>query len=864
MRAASLVQSSPRNIASRTKIANPHTEVTYADAVSRANAAFFGEHPSVISLGAYGDLIQISDASISGGSNVLNSASSHFTAANIGQNVGVAGAGTAGVYLTGTITGVNSATQVTLSATAAVGVTGADAYYGHDDSLAFQHAWNDIAATGGIIEIPFGNYLIETGLDFRDILAGVKLQGLGPGCVIFHGASLAGKLMDVSGSMGLEFANFTVDGSYRAYNSSVRGIYGDGSTAHSIYGDLKFYSVLFRKYASTCMEFTASSGKTLADLDIDDCRFHDCGLTGGADIIHIGGVGTKKDITINKPRMIGSTNPSTTGGAAIFIGNGTVSGARIQGHLINNAASTGIKLYCRPAGAEIGTPTLRRVTVGDGTIHNQRWSAIQLWGGNGVKVADQDIYNPGTASDASAYNRCGIFLAGAFANPNIEFTLTNATLTDCRIEGTLTMAYGVYSDQAGAGGGEIHLGPMDITGATLQDVAQINSPLRWTALQMKNGNIGIGFNRSNASKPLDVDGDIRARRSDPSAVLFNDLIQDSIDVCNLVGLGTNLGFNRASGAFESGSGSTGNAFSAKLMNIVSGVVSHYRRESTSTGSISYDPVLDLPTYLTHQIDELNRFISSQYFVASTNPADMAVDGVSPLDVKAKYGSTEIRLGIDSGGGEDVDSGLITKPTPDELIIYGASTGPDPEDRHIRTVGNIWMEGDVTIPNSSAPRYVAIWGNPDPLYPLRVYNATTGKPVHIDEDMEVVRDLSVGGDFTVGGSFNPTDISLTGDLTVAGVTTLSALTANSVLFIDGSKRIYTPTATTTRGLLSTVSRYAPAALTDSVSGVTGTPGSTYGATEQTILTNLISFSSAVQTAINNIVGKINDHSTHFNA
>lgn len=124
------------------------------------------------------DAVVISDASISNGSLILNSPSGLWTPANVGQSVVVAGAGAAGVSLSGvTIRGFVSPKAVMLSAPASTTVSGAVAAYGTDNGPTLQAIWGLLAGTGYEHVIAPGQYLCATGMAVPS--AGVRVSGYG-------------------------------------------------------------------------------------------------------------------------------------------------------------------------------------------------------------------------------------------------------------------------------------------------------------------------------------------------------------------------------------------------------------------------------------------------------------------------------------------------------------------------------------------------------------------------------------------------------------------------------------------------------------------------------------------------------------
>lgn len=110
------------------------------------DARFTAAAPWVFDIGAYGavgDVRVVTDGAMTSGSAVLTSVSGQFTAASspVGKSIIVKGAAATGVTsLVTTILSRQSDTQVTLSANAAVTVTGAQVVWGTDNTSAIQAA----------------------------------------------------------------------------------------------------------------------------------------------------------------------------------------------------------------------------------------------------------------------------------------------------------------------------------------------------------------------------------------------------------------------------------------------------------------------------------------------------------------------------------------------------------------------------------------------------------------------------------------------------------------------------------------------------------------------------------------------------
>jgi hypothetical protein len=155
---------------------------------------------------------------ITSGLAILTSATGTWTGADVGKSIVVAGAGVAGAPLSTTILSFQSATQVTLNATAGTTVTTAVFFYGTDDTAAIQAAITAVAAgLGGIVWLPAGNYLVSSTLTIDPTK--VSLQGPGANDVtILPTTAITGDVMRVTEATFVatiqsnKFGGFTIDG----------------------------------------------------------------------------------------------------------------------------------------------------------------------------------------------------------------------------------------------------------------------------------------------------------------------------------------------------------------------------------------------------------------------------------------------------------------------------------------------------------------------------------------------------------------------------------------------------------------------------------------------------------------------------
>jgi hypothetical protein len=177
--------------------------------------------------GAVGNGKQITDATITAGSNLLNSAAqAQFTAADVGKILVLPTGGTAnggiGTPLAATITGWNSATQVQISVNAVTAVTAGVATYGTDDLAKTQAAIN-ACAPGQTVFLPYGIYMHSGELS---ITTPIRLTGDGATICTTNSAAINFQntyITAASGSsttVGLEIDHlvFDVSGGHVFYN----------------------------------------------------------------------------------------------------------------------------------------------------------------------------------------------------------------------------------------------------------------------------------------------------------------------------------------------------------------------------------------------------------------------------------------------------------------------------------------------------------------------------------------------------------------------------------------------------------------------------------------------------------------------
>jgi hypothetical protein len=177
--------------------------------------------PSIKDFGAVGDTRIVTDGAMSSSTNptFLSSATASFVAGDAGKAVSVAGAGTAGAVLNGTIKSVSSGTVAVLSASAATTVSGATVSLGTDDTAAVTAA---LAAHLHVIA-PVGKYKLTSTITMR---SGATLEGEGGSAWVPRTqfvAAFGTPAFSVPTDVGtVEFSKFSVTCSSTASSTGVQ------------------------------------------------------------------------------------------------------------------------------------------------------------------------------------------------------------------------------------------------------------------------------------------------------------------------------------------------------------------------------------------------------------------------------------------------------------------------------------------------------------------------------------------------------------------------------------------------------------------------------------------------------------------
>ena len=139
--------------------------------------------------GAYGDTaIVTADGAVSSGSTAFTTTTTTFTAADVGKEIDIAGAGNATFTpvqsLLTTISAYVGPHAVTLAAAATTTVSGASFLYGHNDQAALNAAFAQAASIQGTAFLPAGIYLVDTNSGLVTLKSNMTIRGAGIGRTI--------------------------------------------------------------------------------------------------------------------------------------------------------------------------------------------------------------------------------------------------------------------------------------------------------------------------------------------------------------------------------------------------------------------------------------------------------------------------------------------------------------------------------------------------------------------------------------------------------------------------------------------------------------------------------------------------------
>lgn len=171
--------------------------------------------------GAKGDLRTVTDGAISGGLLTLSSATATFTSADVGKQIQISGAGTAGATLYSTITSVTSPTVAILALGASTTVSGATVKIYTDDGVAIGLASTAIQSNGsGTLYFPPGTYgTYGKGTVYTLLGAFVGLNNLSlmcDGCTLYlsgeHTVAGSGAAFSINATNGVTIDGWNVVG----------------------------------------------------------------------------------------------------------------------------------------------------------------------------------------------------------------------------------------------------------------------------------------------------------------------------------------------------------------------------------------------------------------------------------------------------------------------------------------------------------------------------------------------------------------------------------------------------------------------------------------------------------------------------
>ena len=198
--------------------------------------------------------------SITSGQNALTVTGASFTAADVGKDIVVPGAGAAAAQLVTTIASYVSTDQVTLTANAGTTLAAASAtvIYGSDDTTAIQA----LITAGGGGWVPNGWYMISTTLLFS--VGNVALQGAGYGDLHDTGTQIVAPCRFTwMGALGGTMAKVLPPGAQYLAGNVFDGIFLDGNNGLAAIG-LNVWSVR----QATCRVMGAHCTTALFQTDI--------------------------------------------------------------------------------------------------------------------------------------------------------------------------------------------------------------------------------------------------------------------------------------------------------------------------------------------------------------------------------------------------------------------------------------------------------------------------------------------------------------------------------------------------------------------------------------------------------------------
>lgn len=420
-----------------------------SDIQGLTNALGGGYYDAKYQYGAKGDgIVGTNDGTITSGTNVFSSASASFTGADVGKLISIAGAGSAGGYYVGTITGYTNTTTVTLSSNAGTSVTTARYIYGSDDTTAIQNAVNAAAtAGGGGVFLRQGRYCTSVAIQWR---SQVSLIGSGTGsCIITpinlgSGANSGAIRCDATSTYPSTASNPAIDCTFRDFQ--IDGTWMNGAWnvyLKAINLQYSLRTIIYNLYVQNTPA-TSIATDFAADSFVAFCKIVRGGRLKGSNTAGSSGIGQGTGAQIQYSYNFTSASMYDTGiimgcqayncgNFGIFIEYQSAQGGGwvIVGNKCEGNTKGGIGI----AGADRGTQVIGNTCVNNvgpgiyigpdtltanGSDAPTQWIAAnnKLWG-NGTAQVLVD-YRQVTASNANVANCRGLITGNLIANQSVS------------------------------------------------------------------------------------------------------------------------------------------------------------------------------------------------------------------------------------------------------------------------------------------------------------------------------------------------------------------------------------------------------------------------------------------------------------
>jgi hypothetical protein len=233
----------------------------------------------VKSCGAVGDGKVVADAAVTSGSAVLTSVTGIFSSSDVLKPITVGGAGAAGADLRTTILSRQSATQVTLAATAATTQTATGAIWGTDNGPALQTALDAVATnSGGDVFIPAGKFCVFTAASHADygdhVRPTLRIAGLGTQSRIYVAVGSGANMLTAANLEAFTVDRVTFVGCPTS-NSDASRTLNLAQIPRVILRDCQFYNLATGSLAADPSN-TGVIYHDNCDIKLERCAFHGC------------------------------------------------------------------------------------------------------------------------------------------------------------------------------------------------------------------------------------------------------------------------------------------------------------------------------------------------------------------------------------------------------------------------------------------------------------------------------------------------------------------------------------------------------------------------------------------------------------